>query len=68
MVVSPPKTDRINGNGLKAYQGKFRQDIGKNFFTEVVVRHHRMLHREVVELASQGMFKKACRRGTWHVI
>jgi len=56
---------RIQGNGMKLHQRKFRSDIKKRFFTQRVVGHWNRLPREVITAPSLPEFKE-CLDDTLH--
>jgi len=67
-LFSQVTSNRVRGNGLKLHQGKFRLDIGKNFFTERVIKHWNRIPREVVESPSLELFKRCVGMALWNLV
>jgi len=55
-LLSLVSSDRTRENGMKLHQGKFRLDIRKGNFTEIVISHWNRLPREVITAPSLSEF------------
>ncbi|KAJ7395826.1 hypothetical protein BTVI_151194 [Pitangus sulphuratus] len=61
-------SDRIQGNGMKLNQGRFRLDIRKKFFTQGGVGHGNRLSREMVMAPRLTELKKCLDNVLRHMV
>jgi len=62
-LFSKASSDSVRGSGSELHQGRFRLDLRKHFFTEMVVKTLNSLPRGVVDAPNLSVFKRHLNNG-----